>query len=274
MGRAARDAGAAPSTSTRCEQVEVDVPHGKLIERIPVPRPLLEADVVDRLPQAQDPLPGPDDRGDQALGGRRPPGHDAPPAPRPRAGDRRRPADRHPARPGGHGRHHRRRRGTGRWPSEGGSSAVSWPQTTRWRSTSSRATWPVSTARRCASPAPPRNGASASPIAAGSTCSACRWPRGCVRLDPGQTGHGWERRYPVRVLVGEGVTMAGDARALQGLRRPLAGAPRLGRRGRAQGQAHLHDRPRRGPGLRGAPRRVATSCSTTSRWTPTSATRA
>ena len=30
-----------------------------------------------------------------------------------------------------------------------------------------------------------------------------------VRLDPGATGPGWERRYPVRVLAGEGVTLAG-----------------------------------------------------------------
>jgi uncharacterized protein (DUF362 family) len=30
-----------------------------------------------------------------------------------------------------------------------------------------------------------------------------------VRLDPGDTGPGWERRYPVRVIVGDGVTMAG-----------------------------------------------------------------
>jgi hypothetical protein len=30
-----------------------------------------------------------------------------------------------------------------------------------------------------------------------------------VRLDPGQTGPGWEGRYPARVIVGGGVTMAG-----------------------------------------------------------------
>lgn len=51
MARAARKAGAELVYFDEVEQVEVEVPHGKLIHRIPVPRPLLEADVVIDCPK-------------------------------------------------------------------------------------------------------------------------------------------------------------------------------------------------------------------------------
>src|SRR5438067_8788610 len=62
MAKAARDAGAIPVYFDEVEQVEVEVPHGKLIRRIPVPRPLLEADVVIACPKLKthflDPVTG------------------------------------------------------------------------------------------------------------------------------------------------------------------------------------------------------------------------
>ncbi|HEU5315574.1 MAG TPA: family 1 glycosylhydrolase [Chloroflexota bacterium] len=51
MERLAVDAGAEPVYFDEVEQVEIDVPRGKLIHRIPVPRPLLEADVVIDCPK-------------------------------------------------------------------------------------------------------------------------------------------------------------------------------------------------------------------------------
>ncbi|HET7770101.1 MAG TPA: family 1 glycosylhydrolase, partial [Chloroflexota bacterium] len=53
MERAAREAGAVPVYFDESEQVEIDVPHGKLIDRIPVPRELLEADVVIDCPKVK-----------------------------------------------------------------------------------------------------------------------------------------------------------------------------------------------------------------------------
>ena len=62
MERAAREAGAEPVYFDEVEQVEVGVPRGKLIERLPVPRPLLEADVVIACPKLKthflDPITG------------------------------------------------------------------------------------------------------------------------------------------------------------------------------------------------------------------------
>jgi uncharacterized protein (DUF362 family)/beta-glucosidase/6-phospho-beta-glucosidase/beta-galactosidase len=62
MEKAAREAGAEPVYFDEVEQVEVEVPHGKLIQRIPVPRPLLMADVVIACPKLKthflDPITG------------------------------------------------------------------------------------------------------------------------------------------------------------------------------------------------------------------------
>ena len=62
MARAAQEAGAVPVYFDEVEQVEVDVPLGKLIHKIPVPRPLLEADVVIACPKLKthflDPITG------------------------------------------------------------------------------------------------------------------------------------------------------------------------------------------------------------------------
>jgi uncharacterized protein (DUF362 family) len=62
MARAAHDAGAVPVYFDEEEQVEVEVPRGKLIGRIAVPRPLLEADVVIACPKLKthflDPVTG------------------------------------------------------------------------------------------------------------------------------------------------------------------------------------------------------------------------
>jgi uncharacterized protein (DUF362 family)/beta-glucosidase/6-phospho-beta-glucosidase/beta-galactosidase len=62
MERAVRNAGAEPVYFDEVEQVDVDVPHGRLIQRIPVPRPLLEADVVIACPKLKthflDPVTG------------------------------------------------------------------------------------------------------------------------------------------------------------------------------------------------------------------------
>jgi uncharacterized protein (DUF362 family)/beta-glucosidase/6-phospho-beta-glucosidase/beta-galactosidase len=62
MATAARAAGAEPVYFDEVEQVDVDVPHGALIRRIPVPRPLLEADVVIACPKLKthflDPVTG------------------------------------------------------------------------------------------------------------------------------------------------------------------------------------------------------------------------
>jgi hypothetical protein len=62
MADAARKAGAEPVYFDEVEQVEVDVPRGKLIHRIAVPRPLLEADVVIACPKLKthflDPVTG------------------------------------------------------------------------------------------------------------------------------------------------------------------------------------------------------------------------
>lgn len=62
MEQAARDAGAEPVYFDEAEQVEVAIPHGRLIDRIPVPRPLLEADMVIACPKLKthflDPVTG------------------------------------------------------------------------------------------------------------------------------------------------------------------------------------------------------------------------
>jgi uncharacterized protein (DUF362 family) len=62
LGRLAEQAGAELVYFDEVEQVEVDVPRGKLIHRIPVPRPLLEADVVIDCPKLKthflDPVTG------------------------------------------------------------------------------------------------------------------------------------------------------------------------------------------------------------------------
>src|SRR5437868_4300576 len=62
MAGAARQAGAEPVYFDEVEQVEVDVPRGKLIHRIAVPRPLLAADVVIACPKLKthflDPVTG------------------------------------------------------------------------------------------------------------------------------------------------------------------------------------------------------------------------
>jgi uncharacterized protein (DUF362 family)/beta-glucosidase/6-phospho-beta-glucosidase/beta-galactosidase len=62
MARAACDAGAVPVYFDEVEQVEVEIPLGKLIHRIPVPKPLLEADVVIACPKLKthflDPITG------------------------------------------------------------------------------------------------------------------------------------------------------------------------------------------------------------------------
>jgi uncharacterized protein (DUF362 family) len=62
MARAARKAGAELVYFDEVEQVEVDVPRGKLIHKIPVPRPLLDADVVIACPKLKthflDPVTG------------------------------------------------------------------------------------------------------------------------------------------------------------------------------------------------------------------------
>ena len=51
MARAAADAGAEVICFDESEQIEIDVPLGKLVKRIPVPRELLEADVVIDCPK-------------------------------------------------------------------------------------------------------------------------------------------------------------------------------------------------------------------------------
>jgi uncharacterized protein (DUF362 family) len=62
MARLAEQAGAELVYFDEVEQVEVDVPRGKLIQRIPVPRPLLAADVVIDCPKLKthflDPVTG------------------------------------------------------------------------------------------------------------------------------------------------------------------------------------------------------------------------
>jgi uncharacterized protein (DUF362 family) len=62
MEHAAREAGAVPVYFDEVEQIEVEIPHGKLIRYIPVPRPLLEADVVIACPKLKthflDPVTG------------------------------------------------------------------------------------------------------------------------------------------------------------------------------------------------------------------------
>jgi uncharacterized protein (DUF362 family)/beta-glucosidase/6-phospho-beta-glucosidase/beta-galactosidase len=62
MEKAAKDSGAIPVYFDEVEQVEVDVPDGRLIKRIQVPRPLLEADVVIACPKLKthflDPVTG------------------------------------------------------------------------------------------------------------------------------------------------------------------------------------------------------------------------
>ncbi len=62
MEKAAREAGAEPVYFDEVEQVEISVPLGKLIHKIPVPRPLLEADVVIACPKLKthflDPVTG------------------------------------------------------------------------------------------------------------------------------------------------------------------------------------------------------------------------
>ncbi|MFN3647981.1 MAG: family 1 glycosylhydrolase [Armatimonadota bacterium] len=62
MEAAARAAGAEPVYFDEVEQVEVEVPLGRLIHRIPVPKPLLEADVVIACPKLKthflDPITG------------------------------------------------------------------------------------------------------------------------------------------------------------------------------------------------------------------------
>src|SRR5205085_6337968 len=62
MEHAARDAGAEPIYFDEVEQVELDVPLGKLIQRIAVPKPLVEADVVIACPKLKthflDPVTG------------------------------------------------------------------------------------------------------------------------------------------------------------------------------------------------------------------------
>src|SRR5438045_5015842 len=62
MEKAARRAGALPVYFDEVEQVEVEIPAGRLIRRIPVPKPLLEADVVIACPKLKthflDPITG------------------------------------------------------------------------------------------------------------------------------------------------------------------------------------------------------------------------
>lgn len=62
MEKAAREAGAVPVYFDEVEQIEVAVPQGKLIDRIPVPKPLLQADVVIACPKLKthflDPITG------------------------------------------------------------------------------------------------------------------------------------------------------------------------------------------------------------------------
>src|SRR5207253_294987 len=62
MEKAAREAGAEPVYFDEVEQVEIDVPRGKLIKKIAVPRPLIEADVVIACPKLKthflDPVTG------------------------------------------------------------------------------------------------------------------------------------------------------------------------------------------------------------------------
>jgi hypothetical protein len=62
MERLAVEAGAEAVYFDEVEQVEIDVPHGRLIHRIPVPRPVLEADVVVDCPKLKthflDPVTG------------------------------------------------------------------------------------------------------------------------------------------------------------------------------------------------------------------------
>ncbi|HYN87996.1 MAG TPA: DUF362 domain-containing protein, partial [Ardenticatenaceae bacterium] len=62
MERAAREAGAETVYFDEVEQVEVEIPQGRLIKTIPVPRPLLEADVVIACPKLKthflDPISG------------------------------------------------------------------------------------------------------------------------------------------------------------------------------------------------------------------------
>lgn len=62
MEKAAREAGAVPVYFDEEEQVEVDVPEGRLLRRIPVPKPLLDADVVIACPKLKthflDPITG------------------------------------------------------------------------------------------------------------------------------------------------------------------------------------------------------------------------
>lgn len=62
MERAARAAGAEPVYFDEVEQVEVAIPRGRLIQSIPLPRPLLEADVVIACPKLKthflDPVTG------------------------------------------------------------------------------------------------------------------------------------------------------------------------------------------------------------------------
>jgi beta-glucosidase len=62
MERAARDAGAEPVYFDEVEQIDVSVPSGRILSHIPVPRPLLEADVVIACPKLKthflDPVTG------------------------------------------------------------------------------------------------------------------------------------------------------------------------------------------------------------------------
>src|SRR5205807_3615078 len=62
MEKAAREAGALPVYFDEVEQVEVEVPQGRLIRKIAVPKPLLEADVVIACPKLKthflDPITG------------------------------------------------------------------------------------------------------------------------------------------------------------------------------------------------------------------------
>jgi uncharacterized protein (DUF362 family) len=62
MEKAAREAGALPVYFDEVEQVETDLPHGKLIKKILIPRPLLEADVIIACPKLKthflDPITG------------------------------------------------------------------------------------------------------------------------------------------------------------------------------------------------------------------------
>ena len=208
MGRAARDAGAVALPFDEVEQVEVDVPQGKVLKRIPVPRPLLEADVVVSCPKLKthflDPVTGAIKLWVGAVR---------------------------------QDTMHRLHRDRVQETVADLLSATRPDLVVMDAIVAGEGNGPVAVRGRfvgCVL-------ASEDPVAldvvagdlAGFDGAAMAFPRaaaergvgiadrgridvlgvpvaeGLVRLDPGQTGPGWERRYPVRVLVGEGVTMAG-----------------------------------------------------------------